>query len=157
MLRRGGQFEVLADRISELEGIRWGRRGMVRAAILGLYDTLLDVVGGARAAGQFWNVLVGIADAGLHREDDALYDDSTPRPPEAKSTAVPEEVALRGLGSEGASIWPTAFGASAYRLGCALCTGAMSAYLGKSIRGAAGCVRPRCTACLSHSIISRKG
>ena len=104
------QVEVLADSISQLEGIRWGLRGMVRQAILGLYDALLGVLGGAAAAGQFRDMLVGIADARLHCDDNALYDDSTPRPPEVKSNAVPEEVAARGLGPAGhvslaSSLW----------------------------------------------------
>ena len=59
------------------------------------------MVGGAAMAGLFRDVVEGVADAGIHSEDDALCDDSTPRPPEAKSNAVPEEVAVRGLGPAG--------------------------------------------------------
>ena len=75
---------------------------MVQEAMLGAIRRAAGRGGRSSSGGAFLGCAGGIADAGLHREDDALYDDNTPRPPEAKSTAVQEEVAARGLGLRGA-------------------------------------------------------
>ena len=61
-----------------LDGIRWGRREMVRTALVDMYLALLNIYGGAAAAPLFRDVLEGIAESGLCRPDDMLYDDSTP-------------------------------------------------------------------------------
>ena len=94
-------IELLARKVSSLDGIRWGRREMVRTALVDMYLALLNIDGGAAAAPLFREVLEGIADSGLCRPDDMLYDDSTPLPPKNQSQKVPEQVAAKGLGPAG--------------------------------------------------------
>ena len=95
------QIELLARKVSSLDGIRWGRREMVRTALVDMYLALLNIDGGAAAAPLFRDVLEGIAESGLCRPDDMLYDDSTPLPPKNQSQKVPEQVAAKGLGPAG--------------------------------------------------------
>ena len=74
---------------------------MVRTALVDMYLALLNIDGGAAAAPLFQDVLEGIAESGLCRPDDMLYDDSTPLPPKNQSQKVPEQVAAKGLGPAG--------------------------------------------------------
>ena len=74
---------------------------MVHTALVDMYLALLNIDGGAAAAVLFRDVMEGIAEGGLCRPDDMLYDDSTPLPPNNQSQEVPEQVAAKGLGPAG--------------------------------------------------------
>ena len=84
-----------------LAGIHESRREMVRGTLLDMFHSLHHLRGGAEAADEFLAVLRGLEEDGLLVDDDALYDDPTPRPPAAQSTAIPESVAAAGLGPAG--------------------------------------------------------
>ena len=95
------QVEEAAERVAGLAGIHEGRREMVRGALLDMVHSLHQVQGGAEAADEFLAVLRGLKEDGLLVDDNALYDDPTPRPPSARSAAIPESVAAARLGPAG--------------------------------------------------------
>ena len=55
-----------------VDGIRWGRREMVRTALMDMYQELHNISGGVEAATTFRDVLQGIASDGLCAPDDDL-------------------------------------------------------------------------------------
>ena len=67
------QIELLARKVSSLDGIHWGRREMFHTALVDMYLALLNIDGGAAAAVLFRDVMEGIAEGGLCRPDDLAF------------------------------------------------------------------------------------
>ena len=105
---------------------------MVREALLDMFQSLHQIQGEA-AAGEFMEVLRTVADEGLLIDDDAIYDDPTPRPPRASAADIPESVAAVGLGAAGVSTAPSRSGRDVCPVGCGPFTAGAYGGLGRHV------------------------
>ena len=97
--RLRAQVCALAKRVSCLHRVKQ-RAAMVEAALVDIFESLGDVVGGDVAA-DYAEVPRALAQEGLFVDVNLLYNDPTPMGPNAPRNHVPNSVAAAGLGPAG--------------------------------------------------------